>query len=136
MNNCVFCKVIAREIPSTKIYEDDEVYALLDINPNAVGHTLVVPKKHFKNIFDSTEEALAQTIVQVKKIAGAIKEALDADGVNIAINNGQAAGQVVFHLHIHIIPRFNGDHEKLGRHITYKEGEAVATAEKIIAALS
>ena len=108
MNNCIFCKIAAGEIPSFKVYEDDLVLAYLDINPFAKGHTLVIPKKHSEGLLDTDDETLAAVIRRVKKVAAHLKEKLGADGFNILQNNGEAAGQTVKHLHFHIVPRFGG----------------------------
>lgn len=108
-NNCVFCAIVAGEIPCFKIYEDDSVLAYLDINPISKGHTLVIPKVHFAGLLDTDEAVLADVIGKVKKIAAHIKEKLGCDGFNIMQNNGESAGQSVKHVHFHIIPRWNGD---------------------------
>ena len=132
MKDCLFCKIIAGEIPSYKIYEDENTFAFLDINPTNIGHTLVVPKKHSKNIFDIEKNDLNNVYQTSKKIATAIKKSLGADGINIISNNELAAGQLVFHTHIHIIPRFDNDgfkHWKGKR--GYKNGEADDTVNKI-----
>ena len=110
--DCLFCKIIKGEIPSSKVYEDERVFAFLDIGPINKGHTLVIPKKHVTNIFDIETEDLDALSEAVRKIAPAVKKALDADGVNIMSSNGEAAGQVIMHSHIHIIPRFKGDKGK------------------------
>jgi len=107
--DCLFCKIVKGEIPSKKVYEDENVIAFLDINPASKGHTLVVPKKHCLNIFDIDEEVLKNVITAVKKVATMIKEKLSADGINILQNNGQRAGQIVEHFHFHIIPRYKDD---------------------------
>lgn len=125
----IFQKIINGEIPCTKIYEDTDVLAFLDIHPNNLGHTLVIPKKHSKNIFDIETEDLEKIIVVAQKVAKAIKSGLGADGVKITINNN--IGQDVFHTHIHVIPRFENDGWQTGRHLSYKEGEAEKVAEKI-----
>ena len=109
MSDCIFCKIIAGEIPSTVVYEDDDVKAILDVNPAARGHVIVFPKAHAANIFEIGDEDLKKAICVAKKIAAAVKKAYNCDGVNILQNNGEAAGQSVFHLHIHVIPRFEGD---------------------------
>lgn len=108
-NNCIFCKIIAGEIPSYCVYEDDDFRAILDVNPSAKGHVIILPKKHAANIFELPDEYAAKVMVVAKKIAKALKETYHCDGVNILQNNGEAAGQTVFHLHVHVIPRFNGD---------------------------
>ncbi len=107
--DCIFCKIIAGKIPSAKIYEDEEVFVFADINPVNLGHSLVIPKKHYTDISDTPEETLAKLIATAKKIAKAIKEDTKADGINIEMNNGKAAGQIIFHSHIHVIPRFIDD---------------------------
>lgn len=107
--NCIFCKIIAGEIPSSTVYEDDDFKAILDVNPAARGHVIILPKNHAANLFELPEEEAAKVMVVAKKIAKAVKTAYNCDGVNILQNNGEAAGQTVFHLHVHVIPRFTGD---------------------------
>jgi len=121
--DCIFCKIIKGEIPSNKIYENQNTYAFLDINPVNHGHTLVIPKKHYINIFDTPEETLKQLILTIKKITPAIKKAVNADGINIGLSNEQAAGQAVFHIHFHIMPRFKNDGLKLLPQKTYESPE-------------
>ena len=135
MESCLFCKIVNREIPSDFLYEDENVVAFLDIQPNNPGHTLVIPKKHFRNIFDIEENTLQELIVGVKKVAKAVKNGVKADGINIAMNNDPAAGQLVFHAHIHVIPRFRDDGYKHWPHKLYKEGEASIVTQKIKARL-
>jgi len=133
--DCIFCKIVRGELPSFKVYEDDATLAFLDIRPVNPGHTLVVPKQHSVNIFDvSPEDWMAVTNV-VRNLANVIEKAVAADGVNINMNNREHAGQIVDHLHVHIIPRFKGDGFKLWHQTTYKEGEAVKVQEKIKAQL-
>lgn len=109
MDDCIFCKIIKGEIPSHKVYEDDEVLAFLDINPINKGHTLVVPKEHYENLVELPEDLAEQVIRVVKKVAPSVTEVTKADGFNVGLNNGEAAGQVVMHAHFHIIPRFDDD---------------------------
>jgi histidine triad (HIT) family protein len=135
MSDCIFCKIIAGELPSTKIHEDEHVFAFLDIRPVNPGHTLVVPKKHSTNIFDISEEDWMAVQKAVRRIARAIETGLGADGVNINMNNREHAGQVVPHTHVHIIPRKQGDGLKLWPQRPYKDGEVEPTAEKIRSAL-
>ncbi len=104
-NNCIFCAIAAGEIPSFKVYEDDLVLAYLDINPFALGHTLVIPKAHTTGLLDTPPETLKEIIVRVQKVAARIKAALPCDGFNILQNNGASAGQTVPHVHFHIVPR-------------------------------
>jgi len=132
----IFAKIIRREIPAHIVYEDDATLAFLDNNPTNPGHTLVVPKKAVRNIFDADDATLAALMHTIRKIAPVIKEAVGADGVNIHSNHEAAAGQEVFHLHFHIIPRFlNDGYKYTWGHTTYKEGEAVALAKDIAARL-
>jgi len=105
--DCIFCKIIKGEIPCAKIYEDKEFLAFLSIGPINKGHTLVVPKKHSENLFDFPEET--NLIEFLKKVAKAVVNGTGADGFNLSLNNGKAAGQLVLHTHFHIIPRFNND---------------------------
>ena len=133
MNDCLFCKIVAGEIPATKIYEDEDTLAFLDANPVNPGHTLVIPKKHSRNIFDIEKEDLLNVTNNIQKVAKAIKEGLSPDGINIISNNEPVAGQVIFHTHIHIVPRFTGDGFEHWKGTTYDEGEGVA--EKIKARL-
>lgn len=109
MDDCLFCKIVSGDLPGQKIYENVRVVAFLDIHPVNPGHTLVVPKAHADNYLSTPEEDLAAMSAVVKKIAPAIIKAVGADACNIQVNNGRAAGQVVFHTHQHIIPRFTTD---------------------------
>ena len=127
MEHCIFCTIIAGEIPSATVYEDDDVKAILDVNPAARGHVIVLPKKHASDVFSISDEDLSKAICVAKKIAIAVKEAYKCDGVNILQNNGEAAGQTVFHLHIHVIPRFEGDTIS----VKWKQGEMPADLDVI-----
>ena len=102
--SCTFCKIARKEAPASTVYEDEEVIAFMSIQPINVGHTLVVPKKHYENIYEIPEEEVAHLYRVVKKLAYAVKKAVDAEGIRIVQNNGEAAGQVIFHMHVHIIP--------------------------------
>lgn len=128
---CIFCKIVRGELPSFKVYEDDKTLAFLDIRPVNRGHTLVVAKHHSQNIFDVPPEDWAAVGETVRMLAGRIEKAMGADGVNIHMNNREHAGQIVDHLHVHIIPRFKGDGFKLWHQSSYKDGEAVSVLEKI-----
>lgn len=131
MENCIFCKIIKREIPCHKVYENDEVLAFLDIRPTNTGHTLVIPKDHFENIYTTPDETIARMMLVAKKLSIAIKQGLECDGINISMNNEEAAGQIIFHSHIHIIPRKKTDGFKHFPQKEYKEGEAEEVAKKI-----
>ena len=102
--SCVFCRIVQKEATASKIYEDEKVLAFLSIQPINIGHTLIVPKKHYENIYEIPEEEVAYLYKIVKKIAHAVTKAVDAEGIRIVQNNGEAAGQVIFHMHVHIIP--------------------------------
>jgi len=113
MESCIFCKIVKGEIPCTKVYENSSVLAFLDVSPVNPGHILVVPKKHSETIIDADENSLCETMNAVKKLSNAVMKAVKADGINVSINNFKAAGQLVPHLHVHIIPRFENDGLKL-----------------------
>ena len=106
---CIFCNIISGEIPSYKVYEDDNFYAFLDISQATYGHTLVVPKQHFENLFAMPDFLLEKMLILVRDLASKIKTATNCKGINILNNNGEAAGQYVHHFHIHIIPRYDND---------------------------
>ena len=107
--DCIFCKIVNKEIPSVQVYEDEDIIAFLDINPANKGHTLVAPKKHYEDIFSVDEEVLKKMIAVVKFLAERIKSTMQCEGLNVVQNNGRCAGQLVNHIHFHIIPRFSGD---------------------------
>ena len=109
MNTELFKKIIAGEIPCEKVYEDDVAFAFLDINPVNPGHTLVIPKKWSNGFLDADKDTICALIPAIQKVAKAIKEATGCDGINIMQNEGEAAGQKVFHLHFHVIPRYAND---------------------------
>ena len=102
--NCIFC-----EIPSTTLYEDEDFRVILDLGPATRGHALLLPKNHFANLFELDDETAQKAILVAKKMAGKMKDALGADGFNLVQNNGEAAGQTVFHFHMHLIPRYEND---------------------------
>ncbi len=104
---CVFCKIINGEIPSKKVYEDDDVLAILDLSQATMGHTLVMPKKHFDTILDADSKTVEKVFAVVQKLAKKITKNLNATGVNILCNTNPVAGQTVMHMHVHIIPRYN-----------------------------
>lgn len=108
-NDCIFCKIVAGELPSCKVYEDADTLAFMDIGPIIKGHTLVIPKKHYDPLTATPTAVLQQLIVSVQKIAQAQLAGLKTDGINIVQANGKAAGQVVPHVHFHVIPRFSDD---------------------------
>ncbi len=134
-DNNIFAKILRGEIPSTRVYETDDVIAFMDVMPQGTGHTLVVPKAPSRNLLDAKPETLANAVQVVQKIAQAVKTAFNADGVTVMQFNEPASGQTVYHLHFHVIPRFEG--VALKPHTGQMEDAAVlsANAEKIRAAL-
>ncbi len=113
MQGCIFCKIAKGEIPAVKVYEDEKVLAFMDINPINDGHTLVIPKKHAENIFEISPEDLSEVISVAHKIARAIKNSLNPEGLTVVQLNGRVAGQVVPHFHVHLIPRKEDDPLKI-----------------------
>ncbi len=107
--NCIFCKIANGEIPSSTIYEDMDFRVFLDLNPATRGHALLVPKKHFADLFELEDELAKKAIILAKQVAGRMKEVLGCTGINLVQNNGEAAGQTVFHFHLHLIPRYEND---------------------------
>lgn len=130
--NCIFCKLVNGDIPTDTVYEDDYLRAIMDVSPANKGHVIILPKSHAVNIFELEDEYIEKAFVLAKKIAIALKKLLGCDGVNILQNNEEAAGQTVFHFHVHIIPRYNNDSCKITWiQGSYKEGEASEIASKI-----
>ena len=113
-DDCIFCKLANGEIPTNALYEDDIVKVIFDANPAAKGHVLILPKEHFDDIYGMDDETAAHVFKVALKISKAYRKALDFDGLNIVQNNGEAAGQTVFHFHMHIIPRIKGDTVSVG----------------------
>ena len=109
MSTCIFCKISAKEIPATVVYEDEQVMVFMDIGPIIKGHVLVIPKKHYDPVTATPDDILAKLHITAKRIAEAQMNVLGADGVNIMQNNGKASGQEVPHIHVHVIPRFDDD---------------------------
>ena len=108
-DKCIFCKIANGEIPSATLYEDEDFRVILDLGPATKGHALILPKNHFANLFEIPEDMDAKAVILAKKIAKKMKDVFGCDGVNIVQNNGVAAGQTVFHFHIHLIRRYEGD---------------------------
>jgi len=109
MVDCVFCKIVAGDIPSTKVYEDEVCLAFMDIGPISPGHTLLVPKTHYETVMEMPPETVAHLARQIPAMAGAVKKAVGAEGINVLENNGRCSGQAVFHVHFHFIPRWPDD---------------------------
>ena len=129
MTKTIFEKIIAREVPATIVYEDEVVVAFLDNSPVHPGHTLVVPREPVVNMFDADPEIIAHMARVAQQIAQVLKEVVQADGVNLHMNNGAAAGQEVFHAHMHVVPRYEGDESyQKPKKRTYDDTGADATA--------
>ena len=107
--DCIFCKIVAGEIPSFKLFEDETTLAFMDINPANEGHALVIPKEHAADLYAVSDEALARTAVTAKRVAAALARTLNPDGLNLVQCNGAAAAQSVMHFHVHVLPRVNDD---------------------------
>ena len=107
--DCIFCKIAAGEIPSATLYEDDDFRVILDLGPASKGHALIIPKEHYRNLYDIDDEIAAKAIVLAKKMITKMTDVLGCDGYNIVQNNEECAGQTVFHFHMHLIPRRDGD---------------------------
>lgn len=135
-DNCIFCKIADGIIPSNTLYEDEDFRIILDIAPAAKGHAVALPKKHMPDLFGIEPDTAAKALPAIAKTAAALQKVLGCDGINILQNNGEAAGQSVFHLHFHIIPRYKEDNLIIPwEHISYKEGEAEDLAAKVREAL-
>nr|WP_106789314.1 HIT family protein [Massilistercora timonensis] len=117
--NCIFCKLANGDIPTATLYEDDDFRVILDAGPASKGHALILPKEHYKNLYELDDEIAAKALVLAKKMITRLTDVLGCDGYNIVQNNGEVAGQTVFHFHIHLIPRYEGDEVGLG----WKMGE-------------
>lgn len=109
MGDCIFCKIANGEIPSATLYEDEDFRVILDLGPASKGHALILPKSHAANLFELPDEIAQKAILVAKKVGAKLVDALDCDGLNVVQNNGEAAGQTVFHFHMHLIPRKDGD---------------------------
>ena len=131
--NCIFCKIANGGIPSATLYEDEDFRVILDLGPATKGHALILPKEHYANVIALPEEVTAKAFILAKKMAARMMEVLHCDGVNVVQNNGEAAGQTVFHFHIHLIPRYEGD----GAGVTWTPGTLTdETREEILKAFA
>lgn len=126
-DNCIFCKLANGVFPTNSIYEDEDFKVILDNSPATKGHALILPKSHYKNIYELPEETAGKVFVLAKKLAGSMTEKLHAEGFNIVQNNNEIAGQTVFHFHMHLIPRYEGD----GQDITWNPTSP--SAEELVA---
>ena len=125
--SCIFCKIAAKQAPASIVYDDKSVMAFLDIRPLNLGHLLVIPKAHYVDIFDIPQKELAAVHIAAKQLSSAVKKATGADGISIFEQNGKAAGQDIFHLHVHVVPRFLG--QTLPRFSELKEVERAVLDE-------
>jgi len=133
--DCIFCQIIAGRAPCSKIDEDATTFTFLDVFPVAEGHTLVVTKSHFENLFEASQEELAGVIATSRRVAGAIRATIAPDGLGVFQLNGAAAGQTVFHYHMHLVPRWHGQEFKLHSRVRGDEAALHATAARIAGAL-
>ena len=131
MNDCIFCQIVLRQIPSEQVYENNDVLAFLDVAPINPGHTLVIPKAHSADLLDIPSDSLIAVVRVLPKVAKAVMRAVKAEGFNIGVNNVASAGQIVSHTHFHVIPRFKDDGYKSWGQRKYKEGESAKIAEQI-----
>ena len=130
--NCIFCKIANGEIPSTTVYEDDDFRVILDLSPASKGHALILPKEHYAKLYELPDEAASKVLIVAKNVVAKMTKALGCDGYNLVQNNGEVAGQTVFHFHMHLIPRYKEDQVGLG----WKMGELTdADREDILAKL-
>ena len=126
-DNCIFCKLANGVFPTNSIYEDEDFNVILDLSPATKGHALILPKEHYKNLYELPEETAGKVFKLAKKLATSMTEKLGADGFNIVQNNNEVAGQTVFHFHMHLIPRYEGD----GQHILWEPTSP--SAEELVA---
>lgn len=134
IEDCIFCKIIRGEIPSATIYEDEDFKVILDISPASRGHALILTKEPYANLYQLPEELAGKVMVLAGKLASHMTNKLHCDGFNLVQNNGQVAGQTVFHFHLHLIPRYkDGDNRDLltWNQLTYQDGEVAALAEML-----
>ena len=134
-DDCLFCKIVAGKIPCQKIYENTSTLAFLSINPVNFGHVLVVPKKHSADLLDTDDTSAGDIMIAAKHVASAVMKSMGAEGFNVSMNNKGAAGQVIFHAHVHIIPRFSTDGFRHWSHKETTPAQLEETAKKIRAAL-
>ena len=133
-DDCIFCKIAAGEIPSRKIYEDKDLIAIMDLSPTSKGRSLIIPKEHYTNIYDIDEEIAGKVMKTAKKLATKMTVALNCDGFNLLQNNGETAGQTMFHFHMHLIPRYkDADNNMLKfTSVSFSDEEMDAIRDQII----
>ncbi len=131
-DDCIFCKIVAGEIPSQTLYEDEKFKVILDVGPATKGHALILPKNHYANLYELPEEDAAEAMKLAKRMMIKMTEKLNCDGFNIVQNNGEVAGQTVFHFHMHLIPRYKNDGEILKYVVGEPNQEELAQIRKMI----
>ena len=127
-NNCIFCRIANGEIPSKTLYEDEKFRVILDLGPATKGHALILPKEHYANLYDLPEEEAGEVMKLAKKMVSKITDKLGCEGFNLVQNNGDLAGQTVFHFHLHMIPRYQADRQTIGwkpQEVTQEELEEI-----------
>lgn len=131
-DDCIFCKLANGVIPSKTLYEDETFRVILDLGPATQGHALILPKEHADNLYELPDETAAKTMILAKKMAAQMTEKLACDGFNLVQNNGSCAGQTVFHFHLHLIPRYKEDHQRIGWNpLTVSDEEMEAIQKQI-----
>ena len=131
-DDCIFCKIAAGEIPSRKIYEDKDLIAIMDLSPTSKGHSLIIPKEHYTNIYDIDEEIAGKVMKTAKKLATKMTVALNCDGFNLLQNNGETAGQTMFHFHMHLIPRYKDADMLKFTSVSFSDEEMDSIRDQII----
>lgn len=131
-DNCIFCKLANGVIPTNSIYEDEDFNVILDMSPATKGHALILPKEHYKNLYELPEDTAADVMRLAKKMAVKMTEKLNADGFNLVQNNNEVAGQTVFHFHMHLIPRYSDDAQKIGWVPTTPTSEELAEVKNTL----
>lgn len=131
-DDCIFCKIANGEIPAKALYEDERFKVILDLGPATKGHALIIPKEHADNLFELPEDTAGEAMILAKKMASRMKEKLQCDGINLVQNNGAVAGQTVSHFHLHVIPRYEADGQKIGWKPTQPTQEELECTRKVI----
>lgn len=131
-DDCIFCKIANGEIPSRSLYEDDEFKVIMDLAPATKGHSLILPKNHFNNLYELPDETAGKAMMLAKKMATMMTDKLSCDGFNLVQNNGECAGQTIFHFHLHLIPRYLDDNQNILFEATHPSAEELdATLKQI-----
>lgn len=131
-DDCIFCKIANGEIPSRSLYEDDEFKVIMDLAPATKGHSLILPKNHFSNLYELSDETASKAMMLAKKMATVMTEKLSCDGFNLVQNNGECAGQTIFHFHLHLIPRYLDDNQNILFEATHPSAEELDATWKQI----